>query len=237
MNKEKNQKAKLPGFYIAVCCCVLAIGAAGYFTQKKQTVRTSSSVQTAEDSSPRPTVSPTKIPISSIPEKADNTPSPKPAENIDITEDFAADNPDLEASVTVSAEEILSFVMPASGEVLEQYSDKPLYNTALDDWRTHNGVDIAVNEGGSVCAAADGTISEITDNAMGCCITITHTDGYITKYMQLNDTNGLKEGDTVKSGDVIGIIGKSTAENVQDSHLHFEMYKDGICLNPAEALK
>lgn len=237
MNKEQNQKTKLPGFYIAVCCCVLAIGAAGYFTQKKQSVNTSSAVQNAEDTTPVTTVLPTKIPISSIPERSIETPAPIPASNIIEAEDFAEDNPDLEASVTAAAEEILSFVMPAAGEILEQYSDKPVYNSALDDWRTHNGVDIAVNEGGSVCAAADGTISEVTYNAMGCCVTITHSDGYVTKYMQLDSAGESREGAAVKAGDVIGTIGKSTAENVKDSHLHFEMYKDGTCLNPAEALK
>jgi len=238
MNKEQNKKAKLPGFYIAVCCCVLAIGAAGYFTQKKQAVNTSTAVENADKSTPVPTAQPTKIPISSVPERPVQTPEPEvPASNIVEAEDFAVDNPDLEASVTASAEEVLSFVMPVSGEILAQYSDKPVYNDALDDWRTHNGVDIAVNEGGSVCAAADGTVSEITYNAMGCCVTITHSDGYTTKYMQLDSAGEVKEGNAVKKGDVIGTIGKSTAESVKEPHLHFEMYKDGTCLNPSKALK
>lgn len=238
MSKEQNRNAKLPGFYIAVCCCVLAIGAAGYFTQKKQAVNTSKAVTNVADSTPRPTSAPTKIPVSSIPAGSASTPAPLPTvAAVAETEDFAEDNPDLEASVTVAAEDIITFVMPATGEILEQYSDKPLYNASLDDWRTHNGVDIAVNEGGSVCAAADGTVDEITYNAMGCCVTISHTNGYVTKYMQLDRSDEVSEGKTVKAGDVIGTIGKSTAENVKEAHLHFEIYRDGVCLNPSEELK
>lgn len=236
MSKEKKRNAKLPGFYIAVCCCVLAIGAAGYFTQKKQAVNTSKTVTNVAESTPLPTVAPTKIPVSSAMERVTPTPVPMTA-TTPKAEDFAEDNPDLEVSVTAAAEDMLIFVMPAAGEILEQYSEKPVYNAALDDWRTHNGVDIAVNEGGSVCAAADGTVSEITYNAMGCCVTISHSDGYVTKYMQLDSADEVKEGAAVKGGDVIGTIGKSTAENIKDSHLHFEIHKDGVCLNPSEALK
>ena len=248
-NEQKKETRKLPGFYIAVCCCVLAIGAAGYFTQREEAKHTSVAVNDQEDSNPiytpEPiaTALPTKIPVSSIPE-AEPIITEQPAEEAvstsvqaAIADDYTLDNPDLEASITVSAEEAVSFVKPAAGEILSQYSDKPVYNEALDDWRTHDGVDIAVNEGGSVCAAADGTVSEIGYNVMGCTVTITHNDGYTTKYMQLESANEVQEGAADKKGDVIGVIGKSTAETVKEPHLHFEIYKDGTCLNPAEAIQ
>ena len=35
MNKqEKQESRRLPGFYIALCCCVIAVGVAGYFTER-----------------------------------------------------------------------------------------------------------------------------------------------------------------------------------------------------------
>ena len=247
MNKKQNNEArKLPGFYIAVCCCVLAIGAAGYFTRKGQEAKQASSITEMEENSsytaslPTQTAMPTKIPIESIPEM----PHPTAEAVIETSagavvpiDDYTLDNPDLEASVTVSAEETVSFIKPVSGEVLAQYSDTPIYNSALDDWRTHNGVDIAAQIGASVCAAEDGTIKQISYDAMGCVITITHNDGYESRYMQLESAEDLKEGDAVKKGDVIGIIGKSTAESVTDSHLHFEILKDGTPQNPAEVMQ
>lgn len=37
MSKEKQKNTgRLPGFYIALCCCVLVIGVAGYFADTKQ---------------------------------------------------------------------------------------------------------------------------------------------------------------------------------------------------------
>ena len=250
MNKEqKKETRKLPGFYIAVCCCVLAIGAAGYFTQNKEAKNTSVTINDLEENTqtytpePMTTVMPTKIPAS-VQEEIVPAQTEQPyeetaaiSEQSNAVEDYAIDNPDLEASITVAAEESVSFTKPVPGEILAQYSDKPIYNEALDDWRTHDGVDIAVNEGGSVCAAADGTVSEIGYDAMGCFVTITHNDGYMTKYMQLESAGEVQAGAAVKKGDVIGVIGKSTAESVTEPHLHFEMYKDGELLNPSEAMQ
>ena len=248
MNKNQNNETrKLPGFYIAVCCCVLAIGAAGYFTQKQESESVNVAVNDVEKDTvythSLPTAIPTKIPldvVASMPpvqdiEEAAVTEETSPVSA--VVDDYEIDNPDLEASVTVSAEEVVSFVKPVSGEILAQYSDTPIYNSALDDWRTHDGVDIAANEGASVCAAEDGTITSISHNAMGCVVTITHNEGYVTKYMQLESADEFKEGDTVKKGDVIGIIGKISAENVQNTHLHFEIHKDGTTLNPVEVMQ
>lgn len=243
MNKEQNKDTKkLPGFYIAVCCCVLAIGAAGYFTQKSETKHTSKTLQNIEDKTDDKIVStipPTKIPTHEAEQGEIFTPAPTvplQASHVIPIDDFAADNPDLEASVTVNAEEALSFTKPTPGEIIASYSDKPVYNEALDDWRCHNGIDIAVNEGGSVCAAADGQIESIDYNAMGCYVTITHSDGYVTKYMQLESAGEFPVGSQVKKGDVIGVIGKSKAETASQPHLHFEIHQNGDALNPAEAI-
>ena len=49
MNKEKKHKnKKFPGFYIALCCCVLAIGAAGYLSERHESERASSNAKNIE---------------------------------------------------------------------------------------------------------------------------------------------------------------------------------------------
>lgn len=51
----------------------------------------------------------------------------------------------------VVAEEPHVVVLPIQGEVLTAFSvDQLLYNETLDDWRTHDGVDIAAAEGDAV---------------------------------------------------------------------------------------
>ena len=269
-NEQKKETRKLPGFYIALCCCVLVIGIAGYFTERANNKQDNAMINTAdvENIDTSEVFSDTEItsgedvqdnsisPDSYIPESeivTENNAVPDDTseeiypvnETVEdeavqavsgdgIIAEYAVDNPDItEAAVIVSAEDY-PLSMPVNGAVLDDYSDELSYNSALADWRTHNGIDIGAETGGSVCAAADGVIEEITDNAFGDVIVISHSGGLETKYMGLNGTEPLSVGDEVKSGDVIGLIGESAGENVTDSHLHFEVYSDGKPVNPME---
>ena len=56
------------------------------------------------------------------------------------------------------------------------------YNETTRDWRVHNGVDIAAEEGTPVMAAADGQVYTVyEDETMGTTVVIRHEDGYTTK--------------------------------------------------------
>ncbi len=58
---------------------------------------------------------------------------------------------------------------------------------------------------------------------------MSHGFGYVTKYAHMQDFN-VKVGQRVKRGDCIGFVGstgKSTAP-----HLHYEVIKNGKCVNP-----
>lgn len=254
MNKEKKHKnKKFPGFYIALCCCVLAIGAAGYLSERHESERASSNAKNIEDTTPYPVSMPT-MPIISTPITADtsstiSTPIP-PSENSDTeppiskeeteetsAEDYTYDNPDLVQAVSKSDENALpTFSSPLSGQVLQPYSEELIYNQVLSDWRTHDGTDIAANEGASVCCAADGEITSIKDTVYGCEITVSHSGGYETVYSQITATDGLAEGRAVKSGDVIGTVTSPSGENVNDPHLHFELMLDGAHIDPASVI-
>ena len=111
-----------------------------------------------------------------------------------------------------------------------------VYSPTLGDWRTHNGIDIAANTGCSVQAVADGVIDETGKDAMGEYVIISHAAGFITKYMGLENIENLTVGKEIKSGEVIGTSGKCTGENVTDPHIHFEMSKDGVLVNPTDYL-
>ena len=151
-------------------------------------------------------------------------------------EDYAVDNPDLsDDAITVTSEQP-TFIMPVMGDILEDYSDKLVYNSALSDWRTHNGIDIAAEKGCSVQSVADGVIDSVYEDASGGCVVISHAAGFITRYMGLDSIEGLTEGKEIKSGEVVGMVGDSKGENVKDTHLHFEMSKDGVNVNPIDFL-
>lgn len=261
MNNEQNQKKdmkKLPGFYIALCCCVLVIGLAGYFTELRSSDKAQVSNENANeesvfsgniDSYTEEAINRNAVPASETvtqeeyAEETQSSTAPETEEeavsvyNADYTEpaaeEYEINNPDTEAAVIVSAEDT-KFEAPVSGDVLETFSDKLVYNSAMSDWRTHDGVDLAAEVGCSVHAAANGTVTSIFSDASGEGIEIEHAGGIVTRYMGLKSIENLNEGDSISAGDVIGLVGESKGENVKESHLHFEVYKDGTAVNPAD---
>lgn len=246
-NEQKNETKRLPGFYIALCCCVLAIGVAGYFTERheKNASKDVSAPVEVEDNvvisnneitatpyvnaAAIPTGVPTDIPEAEATAEPDSVTTSNTAEYEEVM-DYAYDNPDFqETAVIVNAEKMQ---MPVTGTIAEDYSEELKYNEALGDWRTHDGIDIICNEGCSVNAAADGIVESVEYDVYGFNVTIDHQNDCKTVYRQLENAENLKAGDTVKCGDVIGTIGASAGENVKEPHLHFEVYKNGECIDP-----
>lgn len=95
----------------------------------------------------------------------------------------------------------------------------------------HHGLDMAVNDGTDVKAFADGTVDFIGDSPdiYGLYIQISHANGVKTFYAH-NSELLVQKGQTIKAGDVIAKSGDTG--NVTGPHLHFEIKKDGILLNP-----
>lgn len=265
--QQKKETRKLPSFYIALCCCVLAIGIAGYFTERhssdssnmlsNEIAEKNNDSGTFSDSTDKFTSSALNISedetqeasSTNVEESSDDSTVTEPVQNTNTqndipviseqqvpVEDYAVNNPDVDQTAVIVSSEQPAFIMPVSGNTLEGYSDKLKYNEQLSDWRTHNGIDIAANTGCSVQAAADGVIDETGKDAMGEYVIISHSAGFITKYMGLENVENLTVGKEIKSGEVIGTSGKCTGENVTDPHIHFEMSKDGVLVNPTDYL-
>ena len=128
---------------------------------------------------------------------------------------------------------------PVEGDVSREYSvDALSYDVTMADWRTHDGLDIAADLGTPVCAAAEGTVSEIVkDDLYGTTVTIDHGAGMKTVYSNLEDTPTVAVGDKVKAGDTIGAVGSSAiCEVSQEPHVHVEITKDGNSVNPQNYL-
>lgn len=95
----------------------------------------------------------------------------------------------------------------------------------------HNGIDMAANDGSSVMAFADGKVDFIGDSPgeFGLYAQITHANGVVTFYCHCSELL-VRQGQTVKAGDAIAKSGESG--NATGPHLHFEIKKDGVRLNP-----
>ncbi len=96
--------------------------------------------------------------------------------------------------------------------------------------KLHSGIDFSAATGTKVYATGDGVVNQAGwEGGYGNLIVINHGYSYSTAYGHLSRI-GVKMGQVVKRGQVIGYVGstgKSTA-----SHLHYEVRKDGHAINP-----
>lgn len=125
--------------------------------------------------------------------------------------------------------------MPLEGEIINGYSDGELVKSeTLNLWQTHDGVDIAAEEGTEVKAAAEGTVLNIWEDPLwGISLSVDHGDGYVSTYCGLDQNLSAAIGQEISCGDVIGKIGKlPDCECSLSPHLHFEVKKDGSYVDP-----
>ena len=94
----------------------------------------------------------------------------------------------------------------------------------------HTGTDIPAPGGTPIYAAKDGVVTTVNANryasSYGYYCIISHGSGYATLYAHQNQVPIVKEGQTVKKGQVIGYVG-STGRST-GNHLHFELRVNGV---------
>ncbi|MBA5778724.1 M23 family metallopeptidase [Stappia sp. F7233] len=98
--------------------------------------------------------------------------------------------------------------------------------------KMHNGVDWAASRGTPIMAAGNGTIVKARwVSGYGRRIEIQHANGYVTTYShQTKFAPGIKEGQKVRQGQVIGYVGSSGLST--GPHLHYEVMVNGRFVNP-----
>lgn len=163
------------------------------------------------------------------------------------TEDVPVIATQPQATVPTAAETVpaaterktLKTMSPVEGAPIFGYSMEALsYNQTTRDWRVHNGIDLAAEEGAPVMAAADGEIYTVyEDDTMGHTIVIRHNDGYTTCYSSLSDNLTVRPGDKVAMGDTIGYAADSAiVESTLGSHVHFSVTHYDEAMDPEEFL-
>ena len=113
------------------------------------------------------------------------------------------------------------------------------HNVTLNCYYEHKGMDFTAEVGTKVLAVDDGVVESVykDDLLVGTQITIDHGEGVKSVYCFITETEGLKAGDTVKKGDVIGTVAEpSGKEYKQGAHLHFEIVKNDVSVDPSAYL-
>jgi murein DD-endopeptidase MepM/ murein hydrolase activator NlpD len=132
-----------------------------------------------------------------------------------------------------------SFILPVNGEItLEFAKDRLVYSKTLEDWRAHLGVDIASDRGTPVKAVSDGVVCDVrNDLYYGITVVIDHGDGIKSLYRNLAADDMVAVNQKIQQGEIIGSIGNSAMdESSEPPHLHFEVLKDDITVDPMEYL-
>ncbi|MCI8760243.1 MAG: M23 family metallopeptidase [Clostridia bacterium] len=134
----------------------------------------------------------------------------------------------------------LSFERPVEGEMVREYAkDNLIYSATLEEWTTHMGIDIKADKTTVVKAAEAGTVKSIkNDPRYGLTIVIEHEDNFQTVYSNLLTSEFVVEGEKVEKGQSIGTVGNTAVFEIADEpHLHFEMLKDSLPVDPSIYIK
>lgn len=112
-----------------------------------------------------------------------------------------------------------NFLRPSNGSVIQRFNG-----------RNSKGVDFAGSEGDPVIAARDGKVvySAVGPRGYGQLVMIKHDAVFVTAYAH-NSKLLVKEGQSVKRGQVIAHMGRTEADRVK---LHFELRRNGNAVDP-----
>lgn len=134
----------------------------------------------------------------------------------------------------------LNFEKPVDGEIVKDYAkDNLLYSETLQEWTVHTGVDIKAEKTTVVKSAESGTVKSIkNDPRYGLTIVVEHANGFQTVYANLLTSEFVVEGEKVEKGQSLGTVGNTAAfESAEEPHLHFEVLKDSMQVDPSIYLK
>lgn len=134
----------------------------------------------------------------------------------------------------------INFIQPVQGDIIKEYAKENLvYSSTLEEWVTHLGIDIKADKTTVVKSASDGVIRSIkNDPRYGLTVVINHDDGYQTVYANLLTAEFVSEGESVTQGQTIGTVGNTAVFEISDeSHLHFEILKDSVQVDPTIYIK
>ncbi len=97
--------------------------------------------------------------------------------------------------------------------------------------KMHNGVDFAAPQGTPIYATGDGVVFRVkTDlGGYGKFVEIDHGYGFLSRYAHMNEFK-VRPGQKIKRGDQIGTVGNTGSSTAP--HVHYEILKDGIFINP-----
>lgn len=225
---QKKGKNNSKGFYIALGVCLIAIGVAAWTTYD-------SVVNYASPGENTSSTAPTNNTVSGV--FVSEAPSSTVSSHVSAPSSSASSvAPSSKAPAKKASAKVWTYSYPVGKDVLQKFSEDPVYCKTTQDWRAHTGVDFSAKEGDPVKAIADGKVEKTyVDDKYGSTTVIRHGD-VEAWYCGLKDTK-VKAGENVTSGQEIGTVGTVPLETSEASHLHLMIKQDGGYVDPLSILK
>lgn len=134
-------------------------------------------------------------------------------------------------SEVAPTEEAPALRTPEGGEVLREWSETPAWNAELGLWESHEAVDYRLKDDAVVSLCA-GTVRSVgVSGALGGYVEVACGE-LLLRYGSVKPAEGLKAGDALQPGDLIGTADASLpGESALGHHLHLEVVRDGEALD------
>jgi len=132
--------------------------------------------------------------------------------------------------------QFLKSPLPFDPRITSQFSNRR-FHPVYGGYRAHQGVDYGAPYGTAVNVVASGVVDFVgTQGDAGRMVRVRHASGYQTAYLHLSAfAPGLRVGQRVSQGDLIGKVGTSGAST--GPHLDYRIIKNGTYVDPVAELK
>lgn len=127
---------------------------------------------------------------------------------------------------------------PASGWISSWFGNRGTICSNGYCTSGHRGIDFATSCGSPIYAAASGRVifAAYSPLGWGNYVKVDHGGGIVTGYAHIrNGGFNVSYGQSVRAGQVIAYVGNTGVS--AGCHLHFEVYRNGVRIDPAPYLR
>ena len=147
-----------------------------------------------------------------------------PVVNVDVT----VNNPYVAEDVKIAR-----YFYNSEDDVDRQRESLVYYNNT---YMPNTGIDYTAEENFEVVAILDGTVIDIKeDELLGKIVEIRHENEFVSSYAGLSEIS-VQKGEAVTQGMKIGTSGTNKINESLGNHLHLEIYKNGINVDPLKVI-
>ncbi len=231
--KEAPKKQKNTGVYFAMALCLVALGIGAWATYDTVVKISDVTQNTTFSAAPQSTAEVNQV-VSGVPRES--VPETVSAVQSSEMESESVAEPEPEEPESTEPE---FYSYPLAGqEILNGFSNgDPIYNMTTDDWRTHDGLDLAAQVGQNVMSIGAGTVVQAYEDALWGNVLIIAHGTLEVRYCGLAEPSTLAAGDTVEDGQTLGTVGIVPLEEQSGAHLHLQIQKDGVWIDPTRVLR